>query len=117
MSHDLIGLDEDDTLLRGFAALDTPVARGSFAFRSDDHVVCWQAVRAGIGIGFVSHYAAATDPDVRRVLPKLLIPPLPIWLAVHREIRGNTAIRAVYDLLGACLSDVDETDRNAEATA
>ncbi len=117
MSHDLIGLDEDDTLLRGFAALSTPIARESFAFRSDDHVACWQAVRAGIGIGFVSHYAAATDPNVRRVLPELPIPPLPIWLAVHREIRGNTAIRAVYDLLGACLAEVDENHRNAESAA
>ncbi len=117
MTHDLIGFDEDDTLLRGFAALKTHVARESFAFRSDDHVASWQAVRAGIGIGFVSHYAAATDPNVRRVMPKLPIPPLPIWLAVHREIRGNAAIRAVYDLLGACLSDVDEANHNDEATA
>jgi DNA-binding transcriptional LysR family regulator len=115
VAHDLIGLDEDDTLLRGFAALDTPVMRESFVFRTDDHVACWQAVRAGVGIGFVSHFVAATDPDVRRVLPDLPVPPLPIWLAVHREIRGNTAIRAVYDLLGVYLAEASGTDRRPEA--
>jgi hypothetical protein len=29
----------------------------------------------------------------------LKIPPLPCWLAVHREIRGNPVIRRVYDFL------------------
>lgn len=114
VAHDLIGLDQDDTLLRGFAALGTPVTRESFVFRSDDHVACWQAVRAGIGIGFVSHYTAATDPDVRRVLTDWPVPPLPIWLAVHREIRGNSAIREVYDLLGGFLEEASEGLRNVE---
>lgn len=117
VTHDLIGMDEDDTLLRGFAALGTPVTRESFVFRTDDHVACWQAVRAGVGIGFVSHFAAATDPGVRRVLPDLPVPPLPIWLAVHREIRGNTAIRAVYDLLGALLAEANETSGHVEPAA
>ncbi len=106
LQHDLIGFDEDDTLLRGFAGLHTAIDRESFVFRSDDHGVCWQAIRSGLGIGFVSRHVAATDPNVRRVLPELPIPPLPMWLAVHREIRGSTAIRAVYDLLGDALIDV-----------
>lgn len=39
-----------------------------------------------------------------RVLPGLLtIPVLPMWLAVHREIRTNRRIRAVYDFLADAL--------------
>lgn len=42
-----------------------------------------------------------------RVLPGLLkIPPLPMWLAVHREIRTNRRIRAVYDFLAEALPRV-----------
>jgi DNA-binding transcriptional LysR family regulator len=36
---------------------------------------------------------------VQRVLPDLGIPPLPVWLTVHREIRSSARIRAVYDFL------------------
>ena len=86
-------------ILRGFAALGHPVGREQFVLRTDDLMAYWQAVRAGLGIGFVAHYMARTDPDVQPVLPMLKPPPLPIWLTVHREIRTSVRIRAVYDFL------------------
>ena len=67
--------------------------------RTDDMVAYWQAVRCGLGVGFVADYLAATDPQVVPLLPMLKIPPLPVWLVVHREIRGSRRIRAVYDFL------------------
>lgn len=54
-----------------------------------------------MGIGFVADYVARTDGDVVPLLPKLKIPPLPVWLAVHREIRTNHRIREVYDFLAS----------------
>jgi DNA-binding transcriptional LysR family regulator len=60
-------------------------------------------VAAGAGIGFVAAYNVAQWPGVRRVLPALKIPPLPCWLAVHREIRGSPVVRRVYDYLAAAL--------------
>jgi hypothetical protein len=33
----------------------------------------------------------------------LKIPPLPCWLAVHREIRGSRVVRRVYDFLADAL--------------
>jgi DNA-binding transcriptional LysR family regulator len=59
----------------------------------------WEALRQGMGIGFVSESLARTDSQVQRVLPQLKIPSLPVWLAVHREIRTDRRIRAVYDFL------------------
>jgi DNA-binding transcriptional LysR family regulator len=64
----------------------------------------WQAVRAGIGVGFMADYVAATDPQLVPVLPQLKIPPLPVWLTVHREIRGNRRIRAAYDFLAQAVA-------------
>ncbi len=46
------------------------------------------------------------DSEVLRVLPKLKLPTLPMWLAVHREIHTNPRIRAVYDFLGKALPGV-----------
>ncbi|MFM8590300.1 MAG: LysR substrate-binding domain-containing protein, partial [Limnohabitans sp.] len=103
LAHDLIGGDRNDETLKGFAAAGMPVSREHFAFRTDDLIVVWQAVRAGLGIGFVSEHQIRTDPAVTPLLPKLKIEPLPVWLAVHKEIRTNPRIRAVYDFLAEAL--------------
>ncbi len=104
LQHELIGGDADPAILQGFAAMGYPVTPAAFALRSDDLIVQWQAVRAGLGIGFCADYMARNDPAILPVLPGLLkIPPLPMWLAVHREIRTNTRIRVVFDFLADAL--------------
>jgi DNA-binding transcriptional LysR family regulator len=50
-------------------------------------------------VGFLADYLARTDNGLVALLPMLKIPPLPIWLTVHREIRTSRRIRAVYDFL------------------
>jgi DNA-binding transcriptional LysR family regulator len=45
-------------------------------------------------------YMARNEPEVVQVLAReLKVPALPMWLAVHREIRTNPRIRAVYDFM------------------
>lgn len=84
-----------------------PVDRDAFALRTDDFIVQWQAVRAGLGVGFVADYMARDEPHVVPVLKDVLkVPALPMWLAVHREIRTNPRIRAVYDFLAEALPHV-----------
>lgn len=97
--HQLIGYDSDRTIIDGFRGAGEVVTRENFAFRSDDHIVHWQAIRAGLGIGFVADYVAKTDAQIVRVLPELNIPSLPVWLTTHREIHGNPRIRRVFDFL------------------
>ena len=98
--HDLIGTDQgEDLITKGFAGMGIELQPGNFSFRSDDLNVYWQAVRAGLGIGFVANYLARGDDRVMPVLPGLKLPTLPVWLVVHREVRGNRRIRSVYDFL------------------
>ena len=99
LRHRLIGYDRDDTMIRGFAALGVAVTREQFALRTDDQVAYGRLVAAGAGIGFVAAYNIGHWPGVVALLPQLAIPPLPCWLAVHREIRGNRLVRRVYDFL------------------
>lgn len=103
LGHDLIGGDRKDDTVRGFVSQGLAVEREHFAFRTDDLIVVWQAVRAGLGIGFVSEHQIRSDPAVITVLPKLKIEPLPVWLVVHKEIRTSKRIRAVYDFLSDAL--------------
>lgn len=101
LDHELIGSDRHDQLLKGFAAMGYPVTPAHFAFRTDDLIATWEAVRAGLGIGFTAQYLLRQDERVQRVLPQLPLPTLPMWLAVHQEIRTSRRIRTVYDFLAA----------------
>lgn len=99
LRHDLIGFDHDDLIIRSFHAMGLPIERDAFGIRSDDHLVLWQTLRAGLGVGFAARWLAEREPELQRVLPDLAIPTLPVWLTVHREIRSSARIRAVYDFL------------------
>ena len=99
LAHRLIGYDRDEVIVRGFARLGFPIVREQFALRTDDQIAYGRLVAAGAGIGFVAAYNVVQWPGVRTLLPMLKIPPLPCWLAVHREIRGSRIVRRVYDFL------------------
>ena len=103
IGHELVGLDTDDSLVRALVAAGVAVTRESFALRSDDQVACTRLVEAGAGIGFMPHVVAQSLQGLQRVLPRLAIPALPVWLAVHREIKGNPLIRIVFDELAQAL--------------
>jgi DNA-binding transcriptional LysR family regulator len=105
LHYDLIGLDRDESIIRAFAALGHRIERDSFMFRSDDHLVLWQVLCAGLGIGFAATWLADREPSLERVLPELPMPRLPVWLTVHREIRSSARIRALYDFLAVGIPD------------
>ena len=100
LAHELVGQDQAETIIQGFAAFGYPVQRNQFALRTDDLMAYWEAVRAGLGVGFIADYVARTDSAVVPLLPMLKVPAIPMWLAVHREIRTSRRIREVYDFLG-----------------
>ena len=99
IGHELVGHDQADGILQGFARSGFPLQREDFALRTDDLMAYHAAVQAGLGIGFIADYLARTDNTLVPVLPALKIPPIPLWLAVHREIRTSQRIRAVFDFL------------------
>lgn len=103
LQHRLIGYDRDDTIERGFARLGLALPREAFALRTDDQVAYGRLVASGAGIGFVASYNLAHWPGVVPLLPMLQIPPLPCWLAVHREIRGSRVVKRVFDFLAEAI--------------
>jgi len=105
VGHRLIGYDRDDGILRGLARIGIHVTPAHFALRTDDQVANGQLIVAGGGIGFAAAYWAAMWPDLQPVLPELPIPPLPCWLTVHRELRGNGVVKRVYDFLAEAIPE------------
>ena len=101
LAHDLIGYDRATDLIQGFAALGVSIDRHAFGFRTDNQIVFWEAIRAGNGIGFAQRVLAERDPLVETILPELVLPPLPMWLAMHRDVRTSARVRRVADFLFA----------------
>jgi DNA-binding transcriptional LysR family regulator len=102
--HQWVGFDRSDQMLRGFRAAGYAVDKEMFGFRCDNQVVAWQAVLAGLGVGVTSHRVAVLSPQLVRVLPKVAIPPLPLWLTAHRELRGTPRLKIVFDALVKALA-------------
>ena len=97
--HTLIGYDKDPLILRAAVQMGLPLTREHFALRTDDQVAYGRLIAAGAGIGFAADYNLRHWRGVVPVLPGLQIPPLPCWLAVHREIRSSRVVRRVFEFL------------------
>lgn len=97
--HALVGFDRSDEIIRAFTAFGIPVGRSHFRFRTDNQIVLWQAVRTGNGVGIGQQPLAQRDPQLERLLPDVPLPNLPVWLAMHRDVRTSMRIRRVADFL------------------
>ncbi|MFD0859719.1 LysR family transcriptional regulator [Roseovarius aquimarinus] len=69
------------------------------AFRSDDPHAQWQAIEAGIGIGFMPCLRAAALGDLRQVLPPRPEWASPLWLVSHMDLHRTAKVRALTAFL------------------
>ena len=99
--HVVIGYDRSEQAIRGFAAIGYKVDAHFFRFRTDDQVTAWEAVRAGMGVGFGPLWLGARDASLERLAPDIPRPSLRMWMVKHREIRTSARIRMVWDHLAS----------------
>jgi DNA-binding transcriptional LysR family regulator len=101
LRHDVLGFDRSEDIIKGYAQYGFTVTRHQFPVRCDDQVVGWQLMNAGAGLGFAQVRLAGAHPHLERVDDRIgmQLPPLPIWLVMHEEVRINARIRRVADFL------------------
>ncbi len=104
MNHDFVGYDRNDIIIRFMREGGLEVDREFFPLRCDDQAAYWHLVRAGGGIGGMQTTIGDADPLVERVLPDMVLPPLPVWLAAPDALRSNARVRRVWDLLAHALA-------------
>ncbi|WP_209599231.1 LysR family transcriptional regulator [Ruegeria sp. HKCCSP351] len=98
-SHDLVGFDANQEIIKAMREKGWPASRNSFATRCDLQSAYWELIRAGCGIGFSQVQMAEADPDVEILPLDVEIPVLPVWLAAPQAMRQTPRIRRVWDLL------------------
>lgn len=98
-----VGADDNARFAEVLASLGVRVTLNEFKWTTDNHLVGWEMVRQGLGIGGMIREVGDSTPGVERVLAKLSIP-VPWWLCTHRELYTSRRIRVTFDLLADALS-------------
>lgn len=102
--HTLIGFDAVTPFIRAGSKRLGGITRDSFALRCDSDLAQLALIRAGAGIGVCQLPLARREPALERVLADQFTWPLETWVAMHEDLRQNTACHVVFDALVAGLT-------------
>lgn len=103
-AHRTIGFDRELLHLQALERLGLKATREDFSIRSDAQAFHIKAMERGLGIGALDKAIAAQLPHLIQVCPQVQLPPLPIWLVAHQELRNNPRIRVVFDAIAQGLT-------------
>jgi len=96
---DFIGFSDDDRFLKGLNAMGFDLSMKNFPVHTENHLVLWELVKSGLGIGAILDEIGDAEPLVERVLPAMEPIPIPAWLVSHREVHTSRRVRMVFDLI------------------
>ena len=101
---DFIGFSDDgDRFLDGLNTMGFALTRKNIPVHTGNHLVLWELVKQGLGIGVIIEDVGDAEPSVERVLPSLPPIPVPMWLVAHRELHTSRRVRLVFDLAAEAL--------------
>jgi DNA-binding transcriptional LysR family regulator len=103
---DFIGFDTTGTMIEGLNRLGLSLTRRNFPVLTTNHLVHWELVKQGVGIGVFPEAIAESEPTIREVLPGLDPMIFPIWLTAHRELNTSRRVRMVFDFLAEELAAI-----------
>jgi DNA-binding transcriptional LysR family regulator len=98
--------DHNEPFIEGLNALGLKLTPKHFPVLSNSHLMHWELVKQGIGIGVMTTQVGDAEPMVRRAMPWLKPFEFPIWLVAHREVNTSRRVRLVFDLLAQELTGI-----------
>ena len=101
---DFLGFAKNDVMISALNGLGIGVTPKNFPVVCDSHLVQWEFVKSGTGIGLITEDIGDAEPKVRRVMPSMEPFLVPMWLVAHRELTTSARVRAVFDYLALELS-------------
>jgi len=94
-----IGFDSTDRLLKGLNQRGLNLSKKNFRLISENHIVHWELVKQGLGIGIMPADIGDAEPLVQPVLEGFKLLTFPMWITAHSELKTSTRVRLVFDLL------------------
>ena len=94
-----IGFEDNQPFLKGLNELGLGLTEGNFPIRCGDHLVQWEMVKQGLGIGVMIAAVGDAEPKVENAAPWLPAFEFDVWLAAHREVNTSRRVRLVFDFL------------------
>ncbi len=96
---DFIGFNRSGEFIAAMTRFGLTLTQRNFALVSESHLVQWNHVKLGLGIGVMSADIGDAEPEVVRVLPDADAIMVPVWLVTHREVHTSRRVRLVFDLM------------------
>ena len=100
----MIDFDESYQFMSSLAKRGLPVSSANVVALSKSHVVHWELVKRGVGVGANALAIGDRTPEVVRLLPDTLTFEFPVWLVAPRELKTSRRVRIVFDTLAEFLA-------------
>jgi DNA-binding transcriptional LysR family regulator len=98
-AHSFVGTDSADSRAPFNRWLRAIIPTDSIRFRATEMAAMESAIRAGLGIGFMSAYKAARDPDLVEIMPPRAEWDAPLWLVTHVDLHRTRKVQAFLTVL------------------
>jgi len=104
-SHaEFFGFNKSNEFLNGLKERGFELSFSNFPVMTENHLVHWELVKQGVGIGVMAVQIGDAEPRVQRILPDSEPFTFELWLVAHRELKTSRRVRVVFDFLAAELS-------------
>lgn len=96
-----IGFDQQQQYIDGLNQLGLKVTSQHFPLICNNHIVQWQMVKQGMGVGVMISQVGDAESGVRLAAPWLPAFEIEVWLVAHRELNTSRRVRLVFDFLAS----------------
>lgn len=94
-----VGFPDSNEYIQGLKSLGINITNDNFSSYCQNHMVHWEMVKEGLGIGIMIDFIADKEKKVQKIVKNMPNLPYDTWLVTHRELNTNRKIRVVYDFL------------------
>ncbi len=106
LQGEFMGFEQQQQYIDGLNQLGLKVTSQNFPVICNNHIVQWQMVKQGIGIGVMISQVGDAEPGVRLAAPWLPAFEIEVWLVAHRELNTSRRVRLVFDFLAGELESL-----------
>lgn len=96
---DFIGWEATEQMIAFLGGRGIEIGQENFVLTSENQLVQWQMIKAGMGAGLITQRVGEEEPLVEPVLPDMEPIEYPVWLVAHRDLMTSRRVRLVFDRL------------------